>query len=307
MKLECVSFPGGLSLCQPINRSEYFWVVGSGANEEFPTTKLLLWDQRAEEVVAHVDFKEPIQEIKFCVRWLAVSTTKLVLLFDWESQQGIDYERYKCEINKPIKGRLNLTCNEKDGSNAVLMFPGFKPNSCQVVTIADPESKENSVPNQKSFDVNLKDTAAYSCSTISKCGTYSVFTNAAGWDVRVFHLPTNTLIKAFLRGNTSAQISSLAIAEIHGNEWAVILGSHKADVHYFKLEVPDKPENAKAQNWVENDRAVGQLVLPDTQGGKLVLVESDRTMHVVDLKGPTYFQGRLNQGKFSPILTNDTL
>ena len=69
--------------------------------------------------------------------------------------------------------------------------------------------------------------------------------------------------------------------------------------------MPDKPENAKAQNWVENDRAVGQLVLPDSQGGKLVLVESDRTMHVVDLKGPVYYLGRLNQGKFSPNVTND--
>ena len=127
---------------------------------------MLLWDQKALEVVAHVDFKEPIQEIKFCVRWLAVATTRLVTLHDWESQQGIDIEKYKCEINKPIKGRLNLTC-KPDGSNAVLMFPGFKPNSCQVVTIADPESKENSVPNQKSFDVNPKDAAVYSCSAIS--------------------------------------------------------------------------------------------------------------------------------------------
>ena len=130
-----------------------------------------------------------------------------------------------------------------------------------------------------------------------------MFTNEAGWDVRVFHLPTNTLIKAFLRGNSGAQISSLAIAQIQGNEWAVLLGSRKADVHYFKLQMPDKPENAVAQNWIENDRSVGQLVLPDTQAGKLVLVENDRTMHVVDLKGPTYFLARLNQGKFNPNVT----
>ena len=44
VKVLCTSITGGLSICVPIKKSNFFLVVGSGRNkEDFPQTKLLPW------------------------------------------------------------------------------------------------------------------------------------------------------------------------------------------------------------------------------------------------------------------------
>ena len=115
----------------PISRSTFFLVVGSGRNPEYPQKKLFLWDQENSRNVAATEFKETIEEVLFCVRYIVVITTPSpdtpltnnLYLFDWEAADGgLEKEMHSIKLTKSIKGKVSIAC-AADGSNLVLIFP----------------------------------------------------------------------------------------------------------------------------------------------------------------------------------------
>lgn len=46
--IDCNKFQGGLSLCQPYRNSNIFIAVGSGQNHNYPTDKMIVWDDESQ-------------------------------------------------------------------------------------------------------------------------------------------------------------------------------------------------------------------------------------------------------------------
>lgn len=48
LKVNCEDFPHGVSLCQSYLNTSLFLLVGSKESVEFPSNKLILWDQHTK-------------------------------------------------------------------------------------------------------------------------------------------------------------------------------------------------------------------------------------------------------------------
>ena len=63
LKRQCTSFQGGLQLCEPMGRTNIFFVVGTGGHVNEERNRLIVWDNAKEAKVGSILFKEPIIDI----------------------------------------------------------------------------------------------------------------------------------------------------------------------------------------------------------------------------------------------------
>jgi len=97
-----------VSLCEPYRQSNIFFLVGTGANTEFPTSMLCIWDDVKKEVVGSAQFKKPIVDLQVRGPWLLVAQDTLTTVLNFD--KGINQENIIAEVQtESIKGKNLLT------------------------------------------------------------------------------------------------------------------------------------------------------------------------------------------------------
>ena len=82
--INCDYLLGGAYLCQPYRLTSFFFYVC----KEHPN-ELRIWNHRDGEVVAIREFSFPIVDLKVREDWVVVGTNKKVMVFNFDSSNGI--------------------------------------------------------------------------------------------------------------------------------------------------------------------------------------------------------------------------
>ncbi len=70
---DCEEIEGGLSLCQSYRNTQLFFVVGTGENGAWPTSKLFIWDNELKKKLAELEFKDSIVDLRVVGDWVVVA------------------------------------------------------------------------------------------------------------------------------------------------------------------------------------------------------------------------------------------
>ena len=71
LKNDC-KIPGGVAICKPYKNSNYFYFVGTGCNEDFPSTKLCIWNAETNSIFNSVPFSDQIIDLLVEGDWIAI-------------------------------------------------------------------------------------------------------------------------------------------------------------------------------------------------------------------------------------------
>jgi hypothetical protein len=76
-------------LCQSYKRTQLFFVVGTGANSEWPRDALLIWNDAEKKKVAELKFAKPIIDLLVVGSWILVAFEDKVIPFNMEKDLSV--------------------------------------------------------------------------------------------------------------------------------------------------------------------------------------------------------------------------
>jgi hypothetical protein len=127
----CIEIPGGLSLCQSYRNSNIFFVVGTGANLEWPRNKLFIWNDEEKRIVSELEFFAPIVDLKVVQGWILVAQEDKVMIFNFEGigMTQAATQEFSTKINK--RGLIDLHADD-DGATFVVPYDKKKGHALVV-------------------------------------------------------------------------------------------------------------------------------------------------------------------------------
>ena len=79
--IRCIKreFKGGLSVVQMLGMSNILLLVATGENPDYPSTNVMIWDDKQLAVINHVEFLPPIKSLSYNCEMYMVGTAESIL------------------------------------------------------------------------------------------------------------------------------------------------------------------------------------------------------------------------------------
>ena len=95
-------------------------MVGTGANPNYPTTSLFLWDDKEKEMVAEVEFSKQITDLKVVGEWVVLTDDKTCFVFNLSLEQGMEQSLAQFPLRKFRPGLMDVV-SHTDGAITLLI------------------------------------------------------------------------------------------------------------------------------------------------------------------------------------------
>lgn len=189
---------GSTGLCEPLGASSLVAITGGKEiPPAFSSRTLCLWNMAAEpagRAVTEQRFDSPVLAVALNALRLAVALSERILLYDTASLAQLA----TLETCHNPEGIMALS---PDPSACYLVYPKTEDKGHLLVYDAAAVSVKSLVQAHQS---------AVSAVAISPCGTRLATASGKGTVVRIFSIPTGSLLQSLRRGSTIAKITSLA-------------------------------------------------------------------------------------------------
>ena len=214
-------FGRGIGIVEMLGRSNILALVGGGPNPYAPPSKVIIWDDAQGKALLEYDFSREIRAIR-------AHGDVISLVLDGEvfvhSIRSLDVLTTLYTASSPY-----CMCSIGDVSPGVVAIAtlGARPDSIHVerVNVADGSSESHAFCANRSYVsmVHVSPDGRYVASTSEKAYYVLVFETSSG---------KGNLVREFLRGNTSSEITSLCFSPDNS---LLLASSASGTAHIFEF------------------------------------------------------------------------
>ncbi|KAL3278916.1 hypothetical protein HHI36_016434 [Cryptolaemus montrouzieri] len=219
-----IDMVGSVSQCEMIYRTNLIGIVSGGSRPKFADNVLLIYDDSAKKFILEITFSSSIRAFRMRRDKLIVALLNKIHVFSFPTPTQ---KLFSMETRPNIRGLLEVSplanCEKQ-----VLVFPGHKVGTLQVVDLANTEVGCSSSPVY--IQAHQSD---LSCVALNQQGTKVATTSIKGTLIRVWDTSTRTQLVELRRGSDPAIIFS-----INFNQTSDYLccSSDKGTVHIFAIK-----------------------------------------------------------------------
>lgn len=214
---------GSVALCEMQYRSSFLAIVSGGENPKFAENTVLIWDDAINKFVMEITFSSQVLAVKMRVDKLIVAEVHKIHVFSFPKApkrlftlDTRDNPRGICEVSPFPSSERQL-----------LVFPGYKCGSIQIVDLATTEHSSSSAPvtiaaHQTEIAIVALNHDGLLVATASKKGTL----------IRVFDTVSTTQLVELRRGTDPA---TLYCINFSNDSDFLCASSDKGTIHIFAL------------------------------------------------------------------------
>ena len=222
---------GSVSKVEMLYKTNLIAFVGGGKKPRFPENNVLVYDDRQQEFVMEVSLPESVLNIRLKRDKLIAVCRSQIHVFSFPNRCKLlfnvttrDNPKGICELSSVRLGVANLS----EGSHDLMVFPGYKTGSVQILNLATTEEKVSSAP----VTINAHKTELAVIS-VNQHGTMIATASVKGTLIRIWDSMQRVMLVELRRGSDPAILYCLNFSP--GDEW-LCCSSDKGTVHVFALQ-----------------------------------------------------------------------
>uniref|UniRef100_A0A6M2DMH5 Uncharacterized protein n=1 Tax=Xenopsylla cheopis TaxID=163159 RepID=A0A6M2DMH5_XENCH len=215
---------GSIFLCEILNRTNLFAIVSGGNRPKFADNIVLIYDDLAKKFVLELTFCSAVKGVRLRKDKLAVILENQIHLFSFPRNLDRLFTldtRYNplglCDMSP-------LSSSEKQ----LLVFPGHKIGSVQVVEIESTESSASSAP----ITINAH-RGLLACLALNQSGSMIATASSKGTLIRVWDSQMRAQLIELRRGSDTATLYCINFSR---DSEFLCCSSDKGTVHIFALK-----------------------------------------------------------------------
>ncbi|KAM6288873.1 WD repeat domain phosphoinositide-interacting protein 4, partial [Aegotheles albertisi] len=215
---------GSVGLAEMLNRSNLLALVGGGSRPKFPDASVLIWDDAREgkdKLVLEFAFPRPVLAVRMRHDKLVVLLQTRLYVFSFP--QG-PTKLFEFDTRDNPKGICDL-CPSLE--KALLVFPGHKCGSLQLVDLGSAKPGSSSAP----VTINAHQSEV-GCAALSPPGSAVASASARGTLIRVFCTQSRARLLELRRGTDPATLYCLSFSP---DSAFLCAASDKGTGHVFAL------------------------------------------------------------------------
>ena len=222
---------GSVSKVEMLYKINLIAFVGGGKKPRFPENNILVYDDRQQEFVMEVSLPESVLNIRLKRDKLIAVCRSQIHVFSFPNRCKLlfnvttrDNPKGICELSSVRLGVANLS----EGSHDLMVFPGYKTGSVQILNLATTEQKVSSAP----VTINAHKTEL-AVINVNQQGTMIATASVKGTLIRIWDSIQRVMLVELRRGSDPAILYCLNFSP--GDEW-LCCSSDKGTVHVFALQ-----------------------------------------------------------------------
>eukprot|EP00093_Oithona_nana_P003531 03531.XXX_132679_133827_1 [CDS] Oithona nana genome sequencing. len=222
---------GSVSKVEMLYKTNLIAFVGGGKKPRFPENNILVYDDRQQEFVMEVSLPESVLNIRLKRDKLIAVCRSQIHVFSFPNRCKLlfnvttrDNPKGICELSSVRLGVANLS----EGSHDLMVFPGYKTGSVQILNLATTEQKVSSAP----VTINAHKTEL-AVINVNQQGTMIATASVKGTLIRIWDSIQRVMLVELRRGSDPAILYCLNFSP--GDEW-LCCSSDKGTVHVFALQ-----------------------------------------------------------------------
>ncbi|CAA7405975.1 unnamed protein product [Spirodela intermedia] len=218
---------GGFVIVEMLFRCNILALVGSGANPQYPSNKVMIWDDHQSRCIGEFAFRSDVRGVKLRRDCIVVVLEHRIYVYNFTDLKLL----HQIETLANPKG---LCCLSHESNTSVLACPGLHRGQVRVEHFGLKVTKFISA-----HDSNV------SCLTLTMDGLLLATASTKGTLIRIFNTMDGSRLQEVRRGVDRAEIYSIALSP--NARWLGV-SSDKGTVHIFSLRVRVFGEDSSDQH-----------------------------------------------------------
>lgn len=225
---------GSVSKAEMLYKTNLIAFVGGGTKPRFADNIIMVYDDRQAEFVLELSLPESILSIRLKRDKLIAVCRSAIHVFSFPNRcQHLfnvttrDNPRGLCELSAVRFGAMSEQGASSSAAD-LMVFPGYKTGSVQILNLATTEQKVSSAP----VTINAHQNEL-SCLAINHQGTMIATASVKGTLIRIWDSLQRIMLVELRRGSDPAILYCINFSP--GDEW-LCCSSDKGTVHVFALQ-----------------------------------------------------------------------
>ncbi|KAL1130235.1 hypothetical protein AAG570_013173 [Ranatra chinensis] len=251
-----VDVMGSVAVCEMLHRSNIFAIVAGGSRPKYADNAVLIYDDIKKQFILELIFTSTVKAVRLRRDKIIVATQNQVNVFSFPeaTKRLFTLETRNnpfslCEVSPIITAEKHL-----------LIFPGHKMGSVQLVDLANTEAGMSSAP----VTLNAHQTEI-ACLAVNQQGTLVATASVKGTLIRVWDTIKRNLLVELRRGTDPATLYCINFSR---DSEFLCCSSDKGTIHIFALK--DTHLNRRSTfsrmgflgNYVESQWALATFTVP---------------------------------------------
>jgi len=211
---------GSLGTMELLHNTNIVAMVAGGRRPKFADNTLMIYDDAAGEMVLEITLSAPILAVRMKRDKIVIVTRNQISVFSFPHRPR---KLFSMDTRENPLGLCEVSPQRE-----LLVLPGFKTGSIQLVDLSCTEQKVSSAP----VVVNAHKSALV-CLAVSQDGGMVATASSKGTLIRVWDTGRRAMLVELRRGADQARIYCINFS--HGAEW-LCCSSDKGTVHIFALQ-----------------------------------------------------------------------
>ncbi|KAL1191480.1 Autophagy-related protein 18d [Cardamine amara subsp. amara] len=234
---------GGFKIVEMLFRSNILALVGGGPNSQYPSNKVLIWDDHQSRCISEFSFRSEIHAVKLRRDLIVVVLEHKIYVYNFMDLRLLH------QIENVANPR-GLCCLSHHMNTSVLACPGIRRGEVRVEHFG-----LKMVQIISAHDSNI------ACMTLTLDGLLLATASTKGTLIRIFNTMDGTRLQEVRRGVDRADIYSIALSP--NVQWLAV-SSDKGTVHIFSLRVRVIREDSHSTEHESSSNSLQSLVSPAT-------------------------------------------
>jgi len=222
-------------------RSNILALVGGGPKSQYPSNKVLIWDDHQSRCISEFSFRSEIRAVKLRRDRIVVVLEHKIYVYSFMDLRLLH------QIENLANPR-GLCCLSHHMNTSVLACPGVRQGEVRVEHFG-----LNMVQIINAHDSNI------ACMTMTLDGLLLATASTKGTLIRIFNTMDGTRLQEVRRGVDRADIYSIALSP--NVQWLAV-SSDKGTVHIFSLRVRVSGEDSHSTEHETSSNSLQALVSP---------------------------------------------
>jgi len=215
---------GSVGFCEMLYRTNLVAVVAGGTTPKFADNTVLVWDDVSKKFCLEFTFPSRVLSVRLRKDRLIVILRNKIHVFSFPNNAT---KLYTLDTRENPKGLCEIS-PMSSSERQLLVFPGFKAGSVQLVDLATTEPAMSTAP----VTINAHQTEL-ACIAINQQGTMVATASIKGTLIRVFDTVKRNLLVELRRGTDPA---TLYCINFSNDSDFLCCSSDKGTIHIFALK-----------------------------------------------------------------------
>ncbi|KAJ8749550.1 hypothetical protein K2173_026199 [Erythroxylum novogranatense] len=221
---------GGIGVVEMLFRCNILALVGGGTDPQYPTNKVMIWDDHQSRCIGELSFRSEVRSVKLRRDRIIVVLEQKIFVYNFADLKLL----HQIETILNPKG---LCAISHGATSLVLVCPGLQKGQVRVEHYASKRTK-----------FVMAHDSRIACFALTQDGQLLATASSKGTLIRIFNTADGALLQEVRRGADRAEIYSLAFSPTA--QWLAV-SSDKGTVHVFSLKINQgSPGSEQSQNSV---------------------------------------------------------